>query len=562
MLRTLKITAAESDLAGKYRPGETVVVYVDRTSSYSLYMPDATGARDVVFLCFPDDQSGTITLTPRLNQTIGGNSTQALSGAMLVVSDGSDWQIHESAGGSLETDPVYTADLAGLTASRLVATDGSKELASVANLASWIAAASGSGLSVANDGDGSVTLDWALPYARVVVVAKSGADYSTIQSAINSITDAASNKRYCVWVMPGLYDEQVTMKQWVDVRGIGGKHCTRITHSGDNNGTVILASHCQLEDVLIECTTTNSEWAVVGDNVSQWHIRNVDILSPLNDSSYQSQGIKMTGNTWSTGFIEHCVINSYMDMGWNIYLTGNGQNIDVTINDVFADSYGVDDGDAGGGVYLSNVADIQIKQCHFRTDYGDPISLVNSAEAEIIDTRLESDSGYPSLNVASGCTVTVRNVCGNSYSNSGTMTGLYLDVSDESLGISGDLGVGTFAPARRGEFTNGNDCFIRIKTTVTAKAAQTEYETLDNGTSRAYVGLAADNHLHVWNQANTRIMLATNNSERVRIDENGNVFLYQVKSGATQVAAGAAAGEVWKTSGHATLPDNVLMIGA
>ena len=34
-----------------------------------------------------------------------------------------------------------------------------------------------------------------------------------------------------------------------------------------------------------------------------------------------------------------------------------------------------------------------------------------------------------------------------------------------------------------------------------------------------------------------------------------------IKSGATQAAAGAAANEVWKTSGHASLPDNVLMIG-
>lgn len=34
-----------------------------------------------------------------------------------------------------------------------------------------------------------------------------------------------------------------------------------------------------------------------------------------------------------------------------------------------------------------------------------------------------------------------------------------------------------------------------------------------------------------------------------------------IKSGATQSGAGAAAGEVWKTASHATLPDNVLMIG-
>lgn len=42
---------------------------------------------------------------------------------------------------------------------------------------------------------------------------------------------------------------------------------------------------------------------------------------------------------------------------------------------------------------------------------------------------------------------------------------------------------------------------------------------------------------------------------------NANIFLTQIKSGATQGAAGAAANEIWKTNGHASLPDNVLMIG-
>lgn len=43
---------------------------------------------------------------------------------------------------------------------------------------------------------------------------------------------------------------------------------------------------------------------------------------------------------------------------------------------------------------------------------------------------------------------------------------------------------------------------------------------------------------------------------------NANIFLSQVKSGATQVASGAAVNEIWKTNGHASLPDNVLMIAA
>lgn len=41
----------------------------------------------------------------------------------------------------------------------------------------------------------------------------------------------------------------------------------------------------------------------------------------------------------------------------------------------------------------------------------------------------------------------------------------------------------------------------------------------------------------------------------------GGVFVTTIKSGATQGGAGAAANELWKTDGHATLPDDVVLIG-
>lgn len=63
----------------------------------------------------------------------------------------------------------------------------------------------------------------------------------------------------------------------------------------------------------------------------------------------------------------------------------------------------------------------------------------------------------------------------------------------------------------------------------------------------------------------TKTSSAYNN--RLKVHNNGKVEIFQylnignIKSGATQAASGAAANEVWKTNGHATLPDNVLMIG-
>lgn len=42
---------------------------------------------------------------------------------------------------------------------------------------------------------------------------------------------------------------------------------------------------------------------------------------------------------------------------------------------------------------------------------------------------------------------------------------------------------------------------------------------------------------------------------------NNPLTIANIKSGATQVAAGAAANELWKTASHASLPNNVIMIG-
>jgi hypothetical protein len=52
----------------------------------------------------------------------------------------------------------------------------------------------------------------------------------------------------------------------------------------------------------------------------------------------------------------------------------------------------------------------------------------------------------------------------------------------------------------------------------------------------------------------------TTSFEAMRIDGTG-VYMYDLKSGATQAGAGAVASELWITASHATLPDNVLMIG-
>jgi hypothetical protein len=99
-------------------------------------------------------------------------------------------------------------------------------------------------------------------YAQTVVVAKSGGDFTSVQAALNSITDASDTKRYLVWVGPGTYNERVEMKPFVDIEG-AGELATRITASGggtEGPGSSVVsgASDAELRHLTAENTGGNT----------------------------------------------------------------------------------------------------------------------------------------------------------------------------------------------------------------------------------------------------------------------------------------------------------------
>jgi hypothetical protein len=84
---------------------------------------------------------------------------------------------------------------------------------------------------------------------QVLWVAPSGGQFSSIQDALDSITDASANKPYLVRVAPGRYVEKVIMKPWVDVAG-SGSGVTFIDWNG--NWTVEGSSFAELRDLTVE----------------------------------------------------------------------------------------------------------------------------------------------------------------------------------------------------------------------------------------------------------------------------------------------------------------------
>jgi len=127
---------------------------------------------------------------------------------------------------------------------------------------------------------------WNVP-TNVRIVQKSNIDntgriYSSIQQAINSITNASATNPYVVKVMPGIYDlgtASLQMKAYVDVEGSGPDNT--IIMSSNNNidgdtctiGTVLMANNSSIRHIKVvnmpqaQNGNFNSVAAVVFNNV-------------------------------------------------------------------------------------------------------------------------------------------------------------------------------------------------------------------------------------------------------------------------------------------------------
>jgi hypothetical protein len=91
---------------------------------------------------------------------------------------------------------------------------------------------------------------------NVLIVSPSGGNFTSVQAALNSITNNSSRNPYLIWVGPGKYFEQVTMKPWVDIEG-AGEDVTRIYFGGSSSaqrGTVVGTNNAELRFLTIENT--------------------------------------------------------------------------------------------------------------------------------------------------------------------------------------------------------------------------------------------------------------------------------------------------------------------
>ncbi|MFZ6026117.1 MAG: pectinesterase family protein [Chloroflexota bacterium] len=115
-------------------------------------------------------------------------------------------------------------------------------------------------------------------YDNVIVVAKSGGDYTTVQAAIDSISDSSATNPYLIRIEPGIYTEQVVLnKPYVYLEGSGtGSTVIQSATAGSDVATAAVVrvtdagDYGWIKDLTIKHTATSGTYAVGLYTAGRW----------------------------------------------------------------------------------------------------------------------------------------------------------------------------------------------------------------------------------------------------------------------------------------------------
>lgn len=163
-------------------------------------------------------------------------------------------------------------------------------------------------------------------YANVLVVAKSGGDFTDPVTAVNSITDSSATNPYLVKIMPGVYDigaGTISMKPYVDVEGAGAN----VTVIAARNFGVMLSDDAELRSLTVEITNaTYSEVAAITG--SGGSLNYVTVLA--DDPGATVNGILL--DRAGTTTLNNVSVYASSGMVWGIHITSGDADLhNVTV---------------------------------------------------------------------------------------------------------------------------------------------------------------------------------------------------------------------------------------
>jgi hypothetical protein len=175
---------------------------------------------------------------------------------------------------------------------------------------------------------------------------------------LNSISAASDINHYLVKVMPGVYTETVTMKQYVDIEG-SGELSTRITYTGsadESTGTLVGASNAEVRFLTVENTGGNNQAIAIfsyGTSVRLTHvtataiggISNVAVDYVYSSPTMTSVIASASGGTFSYGVINKSTSSVIRDS----VLSASGGTYNIGLHN-----------SADGGTYAVTVRNSQV----------------------------------------------------------------------------------------------------------------------------------------------------------------------------------------------------------
>jgi hypothetical protein len=222
-------------------------------------------------------------------------------------------------------------------------------------------------------------------YDNVIVVAKNGADFSDIGTAVASISDASATKHYLVKVMPGSYDvsSPIMVSNYIDIIGSGETNTIiNIADMGANTGGILFN--------LYQCGDTHNS------------------IGEMTINNFNTFGVHM----WCDGnVVNNLTINNFGDLAISL----NGSGVGSAYTYVYNLKLYTTNRSGGPGEKLAIKGNAIVDNLHFTTDtkvgYDNFVGIFTGTNVTIKNSYIEIGNGhstYPGV-ISAGGSITVEN---------------------------------------------------------------------------------------------------------------------------------------------------------